>query len=218
MNNPNKYNPKIQHRRSIRLKGYDYSQAGLYFVTICVQHRECVFGEVAHDTMILNEYGKMAEKEWIKTAQIRTNVELGEFIIMPNHFHAIVAITDTVGALRATPLQQSATPLQQSATPLQQPATPLQQSATSQQKNEYMASISPKSGTLSAIIRAYKSALSKNIHKMLPNFEWQRNYYENIIRNDKSLKIISEYIINNPANWNIDKFFAPNIIQLQALP
>tara|TARA_R110002124_G_scaffold287328_1_gene472952 strand:- start:62143 stop:62400 length:258 start_codon:yes stop_codon:yes gene_type:complete len=76
-----KYNPNIHHRRSFRLKGYDYSQAGLYFITICFQSRISRFGEVIIGEMILNECGEIAHNEWLNTPKIRTNVELGEFVI-----------------------------------------------------------------------------------------------------------------------------------------
>ena len=88
----NKYNPQIHHRRSIRLKGYDYAQAGLYFITICCEGRIHRFGHIKNGEMILNEYGQIAFNEWVKTPQLRPNIELGEFIIMPNHFHGIIQI------------------------------------------------------------------------------------------------------------------------------
>ncbi len=87
-----KYNSEKHHRRSIRLKGYDYSQSGLYFITICVQNRHCLFGEIENDEMILNEYGKIAATEWINTESIRDNIRLHEYIIMPNHIHGIIEI------------------------------------------------------------------------------------------------------------------------------
>ena len=88
----NNFNPHIHHRRSIRLKGYDYSQAGLYFITICCQDRICRFGNVVNGEMVLNAYGTVAYNEWVKTPEIRPNVELGEFIIMPNHMHGIIRL------------------------------------------------------------------------------------------------------------------------------
>ncbi|HAY70319.1 MAG TPA: hypothetical protein DCX89_00365, partial [Saprospirales bacterium] len=84
------YDPTKHHRRSIRLKGYDYSRAGLYFITICTQNRACLFGEIKNGEMILNQYGQIAANEWMKTTEIRSNVELGELIIMPNHIHGII--------------------------------------------------------------------------------------------------------------------------------
>ncbi|MGB4957871.1 MAG: hypothetical protein WBO36_00260, partial [Saprospiraceae bacterium] len=86
------YNPHLHHRRSIRLKGYDYAQAGLYFVTMCVQDKVCLFGHIENGEMILNEAGKIAHEEWQNTTQIRNNIALHDFIVMPNHFHAIIEI------------------------------------------------------------------------------------------------------------------------------
>ena len=94
-----KYNPNIHRRRSIRLKGYDYSQKALYFVTICTQNRKELFGKTINNKMVLNIAGKMVEKIWLESPQIFPNTKLHEYIIMPNHFHAIIEITkQTVGA------------------------------------------------------------------------------------------------------------------------
>ncbi|MBK8487049.1 MAG: hypothetical protein IPL48_04595 [Bacteroidetes bacterium] len=97
MDNKSKYNPQIHHRKSIRLKGYDYSQEGLYFITICTHKRKCLFGEIIKNAdydaeMILNEYRIIAHDEWLKTTEIRPNVELCEFVVMPNHFHGIIRL------------------------------------------------------------------------------------------------------------------------------
>ena len=88
----NQYNSNIHHRRSIRLKGYDYAQAGLYFITICCQDRAHLFGEVINEIMILNEYGKIAFTEWENSMNIRDNIYLHDFVIMPNHIHGIIEI------------------------------------------------------------------------------------------------------------------------------
>ncbi|HBH82298.1 MAG TPA: hypothetical protein DDY34_00605, partial [Bacteroidales bacterium] len=92
----NNYNPNIHHRKSIRLKGYDYSRAGLYFITICVKDRECLFGEIVDGKMILNDAGKLVENEWLNIIVRFPNVQLHQHIVMPNHFHTIMEIT--VGA------------------------------------------------------------------------------------------------------------------------
>src|SRR5437868_13402885 len=105
------YNPLIHHRRSIRLKGYDYSQAGAYFITLCTYNREHLFGEIVDGNIILSEYGQIAFNEWARTSQIRPNVLLDVFVIMPNHLHGIILIrkgecnsplrspTNTIGAM-----------------------------------------------------------------------------------------------------------------------
>ena len=87
-----KYNPDIHHRRSIRLKGYDYSQNGLYFITICTQNREQLFGTITNSQMALNPMGEIAHNEWFKTESMRPNLRLHEFIVIPNHIHGIIEI------------------------------------------------------------------------------------------------------------------------------
>ncbi|WP_455638391.1 transposase [Parabacteroides sp.] len=94
----NNYDPKIHHRHSIRLQGYDYSREGLYFVTICVQNRLNIFGEITNGEMKLNEKGKVVEKTWLDLPNHNPNIILDIFCIMPNHFHGIIEITGSVGA------------------------------------------------------------------------------------------------------------------------
>lgn len=90
-----KYNPEIHHRKSIRLKGYDYSKSGAYFITICTQHRECRFGEIIDEQLFLNDAGNMIEDCWLCLTNIFPDIELDEFIVMPNHFHGIIFIYGT---------------------------------------------------------------------------------------------------------------------------
>ncbi|MDR1022146.1 MAG: hypothetical protein LBL94_02575 [Prevotellaceae bacterium] len=104
------YNPNIHHRRSIRLKGYDYSQAGLYFVTICCQDRICRFGKIENGDMILNDLGKIAYDEWIKLQERYPRVLLDVFQIMPNHVHGIIGLDDIVGATLAVAQNNANTP------------------------------------------------------------------------------------------------------------
>jgi REP element-mobilizing transposase RayT len=97
------YEPQKHHRRSIRLKGYDYTQAGAYFVTLCIRNRDCLLGEIIQGIMYLSPFGRIVEKEWYRTATVRRNVELDAFVIMPNHIHGIIILTDTNrNPLRAT--------------------------------------------------------------------------------------------------------------------
>lgn len=194
-----KYNPNIHHRRSIRLKGYDYSKAGAYFITICCEGRICRFGEIvvgaglAPAQMILNEFGLIAQNEWMKLAERFANFELDVFQIMPNHMHGIIVLND-VGA----------------------GFTPAQNDGISQNemKNDdnIRAGASP-APTIADIVGAYKSLVAnecldiyKSKNEMMGKF-WQRNYHEHIIRNEQSYQTISNYIVNNPANWNDDKFY-----------
>ncbi|MEA3362694.1 MAG: transposase [Thermodesulfobacteriota bacterium] len=84
-----KYHPHIHNRKSIRLKGYDYSQAGLYFITICCQNRACLFGKIDHGEMVLNDAGRMIDKIWNELPKIHSGIGINEFVIMPNHIHGI---------------------------------------------------------------------------------------------------------------------------------
>jgi putative transposase len=166
-------NDKKYHRRSIRLKGYDYSQIGAYFITICVHNRECLFGKIANDDITLNEYGIIAKNEWIKSSEIRKEIKLDEHIVMPNHIHGIIWIDNSVGANGRSPLQRT--------------------------------NMGPK--TLSSFVAGYKSTVAKQINELrrLPGVSvWQRNYYDHVIRNEKELMEIREYIINNPRQWELD--------------
>jgi REP element-mobilizing transposase RayT len=179
------YNPNIHHRRSIRMKGYDYSREGLYFVTICVQNRACLFGKITNGEMILNEYGQIVQMVWNELPRHYANIQLDEFIVMPNHIHGIIAITDEnavdiVGAgFKPAPTTE----------PTTIPTT--------------------KHG-LPEIVRALKTFSAIKINA-LRNSQgeklWQRNYWEHIIRNEKSYQYIANYIVNNPPNWNKDKFY-----------
>jgi hypothetical protein len=92
------YNPDIHKRQSIRLKGYDYSQSGLYFITICCYQRECLFGNIINSQIILNNFGQLIKEEWLKSAEIRKEIEFDDFVIMPNHFHGIVIINQEINS------------------------------------------------------------------------------------------------------------------------
>lgn len=176
----NPYDFSNRKRRSIRLKGYDYSQAGLFFITICCENRICRFGKIQNGEMILNEYGRIAYNEWEKTPDIRNHVELGEFIIMPNHIHGIIRL----GELHS----------------------PENKSTSHSNRGEFNSPLRSPSQTVGAIVRGYKSSVTKQLNLMgFHGKLWQRNYYEHIIRNEQSHHRISNYIINNPAKWQTDK-------------
>jgi len=173
-----KYNPDKHRRRSIRLKGYDYSQPGAYYITIVTQGRECLFGEIVDGKMILNDAGKFAQKCWMEIKRHYPNVIMDEFVIMPNHVHGIIVIVENdqhVGAIHELPLRES----------------PIQRRKM----------ILPK------IIGRFKMNTAKHINKMRnsPGVRvWQRNYWEHVIRNENELNRIREYIINNPLQWAMD--------------
>jgi putative transposase len=206
MNNKPKYNPQIHHRRSIRLKGYDYSQAGLYFITICCQDRKCRFGKIENGEMILNELGTIAYNEWIKLVERFTSFELDVFQIMPNHMHGIILLNDVAGADTLAQLGQP-----QGLAPTD--AVAENGSITDCDDIGTGASPAPTNATIGEIIGAYKSLVFNGCLKIYKSKNdlmgklWQRNYYEHIIRNAKSYENISNYIINNPAKWAEDKFY-----------
>ncbi|MEW5702245.1 MAG: transposase [Candidatus Zixiibacteriota bacterium] len=112
MTNKTKESPAVRRRRSVRLREYDYSQSGAYFVTICTQDRRCLFGEIVDGTMRLNDTGRIVEDEWLHTPTLRPQVAPDTFVVMPNHFHAIVFITDRRGVLQYAPTPRLASPSQ----------------------------------------------------------------------------------------------------------
>ena len=186
----NNYNPTIHHRRSIRLKGYDYSQAGLYFITICCQDRVCRLGKIENGVMICNELGEIAYREWMKTAELRPQIELDAFMVMPNHIHGILKINEMDMDTLHSPNNMG--------------------DNMGDNTGECNSPLRSPSNTIGAIIRGYKSSVTKQFGLM--GFDeklWQRNYYEHIIRDEQSYQIISEYIINNPKKWADDKFYKP---------
>ncbi|GHV11996.1 hypothetical protein AGMMS49938_03690 [Fibrobacterales bacterium] len=201
----NKYDPDMHHRRSIRLKEYDYSQKGLYYITMCVQNRECLFGKITNDKMIANDAGKIVETIWNELPQHFPNTILHEFIVMPNHVHGILEIANNIDVLRRGGIyaaQNVAT--QQINTAKNQgcinatPTTPLK-AQTMECQNPMLVSNLPR------FIRWFKGRTTFECCKINSIFAWQRNYYEHIIRDEKSYKTISEYIINNPFYWISDE-------------
>ena len=194
------YNPEIHHRRSIRLKGYDYSQPGLYFITICTHQRKWLFGQVQHGAMELNHFGEIADAEWLKTAEIRNNVELLEYVIMPNHIHGIILLNDLENDNRRGTMHRAPT-----TTPHRAPTTTPHRAPTYEQFGK------PTPNTIPTIIRGYKSSVTKQIND-LRNVSgapvWQRNYYEHIIRDENALNRICAYIQTNPVKWKDERYFA----------
>ena len=197
------YNPNIHHRRSIRLKGYDYSQAGAYFITICCKDRKCRFGKivVGASVMELNECGQIAYDEWLKLSERFSNFELDVFQIMPNHMHGIIVLNDIVGATLAVVQNAVVQNVPNGIIALNDVGATARVAPTT------------TNATIGDIVGAYKSLVANgclDIYKTKNETMgklWQRNYYEHIIRNEQSYQTISDYIINNPAKWKDDKFF-----------
>ena len=173
-----------KQRKSNRLKNFDYSSSGYYFVTICTRNRECLFGEVVKGKMILNMQGLIINKYWLELQNKFKNISLDVYKIMPNHIHGIIVIkSNTVGVS------------------FMKPETKIIISKS----NHHMGLIN-QTPTIGLIIRYFKSKCTYKIHKNgFNNQLWQRNYYEHIIRNEESLSNIREYIQNNPKKWIEDK-------------
>lgn len=190
-------NEKYQNKyriESIRLKSWDYSCNGFYYVTICVKNREHIFGEIIDNEMILSEIGKIAHQNWINMIEHFKNIEIDEFIIMPNHIHGIILINNEQLPCRDV-IYNVSTNTNNNDNP------PTNESS----KNKYFSNISPIKNTLSVIIRTYKASVSRICKKNNMFFEWQARFYDHIIRNEKSLENVRSYIKNNPINWVNDK-------------
>jgi REP element-mobilizing transposase RayT len=209
-------NPTLPQRRSLRLKGYDYSQAGVYFVTICAQEKICLFGEIVNDEMLVNELGTIVAAEWEKSAEIRSEIELGPYVIMPNHFHGIILIVDPdwspVPNLDATPPRRGDRRVARSEpVPAHGPqcdrgaeGDPLPPILPSPGDPPVAPTIGPRPRSVGALMAGYKSAVTKRINTVrnLPGTPvWQRNYYEHVIRGEDDYHRIIEYISTNPQRW-----------------
>ena len=177
---------------SARLQNWDYGWPGAYFITICTHNWKNYFGEIIDKKIELSNIGVIADILWCEIKNHAKNIELGEFVVMPNHIHGILVlnndgIVETLHAIET--LHATSLPI----------------------KNEFMSSISPKNNTISSIIRSYKSAVTKHCHRLGYDFKWQTRFYDHIIRNEKSFDKITNYIIHNPENWENDKFMEKNV-------
>jgi putative transposase len=183
------YNPKYHHRKSIRLMEYDYANPNWYYVTICTKNKECLFGKIKDGRMILNDFGNIVGEELLKTKEIRKNVDIDYYVIMPNHIHAIIIIEYKIESnqrwdkARLVPTMNN---------------------------DDIRKFGNPIANSLASIIGSFKSAVTKRIneHRNTPGGKvWQSNYYEHIIRNEKDLFHIRKYIEQNPLKWELDEYY-----------
>ncbi|MEA4930777.1 MAG: transposase [Anaerolineaceae bacterium] len=181
-------NQSLPHHRNHRLFEFDYSQPGAYFVTIVAQERKTLFGQIVDGKMVLNNIGKMVNEVWIAIPDHFPNVELGVFVVMPNHFHGIVSILadkhnePDVGARHAVPQEHG---------PIENFGKPV-------------------SGSVATIIRSFKSATTKAFHEFPGHSDdrlWQQGYYDRVIRNEREYEALYDYILANPMNWEKDEEF-----------
>jgi len=187
----------LHRRRSIRLQGYDYSQAGAYCVTVVTRDRACLFGNIANGAMRLNEAGQIAQGVWDDSPNHYADVALDAFVAMPNHVHGIVVITsEPVGAGSPRPKSDTHT---RNTTP---------DSHTTTTSGAVSAPLPSRRLSLGNVVAYLKYQTTKQINELrqTPGITvWQRNYYKHIIRNEESLNRIREYIVNNPIQWDLDR-------------
>ena len=173
---------RFNFRRSIRLPGYDYRQAGIYFVTLCTHQKAALFGSICGDEMHCNKLGIVVEEEWRRMAKIRKNVQLDLHVVMPNHLHGLIVVQDDFDELSCGCL-------------------PSKEGKTSR---------TLQAGSLGAIIGQFKVAVTRRARSVLLTSEqkiWQRNYHEHVVRSEESLHEIRRYVIENPARWAEDSFY-----------
>ena len=206
---------------SIRLLGYDYSQPGAYFITIVTHNRQCSFGNIIDDEMMLNEFGVLVQNEWLKTGIIRPNINIDAFVVMPNHLHGIIIITDNDNGhsrysrdsrdSRRDTLQRVST-ITDTITDTDTDTITDTEMGTETDTGTIEQFGKPTKNSIPTIVRSFKSTTTKQINQMRQTPMqplWQRNYFEHVIRDDNELTRIHQYIINNSKRWeedNLNKF------------
>ena len=193
----NKYNNEYRSE-SLRLQGYDYSSKGIYFITICTYNRVPYFGTISDGKMTLSGSGRIITNEWQQTGQICDRVILGEWVVMPNHFHALIYLKPKTGgdASHASYDTNFKDGFNQDGF-----------NPSLQENGAYKNSFGPQKDNISSIIRGFKSTCTRQIREsFIPDFEWQSKFHDHILRNQKSLIKIEQYIRENPTQWHDDRF------------
>jgi REP element-mobilizing transposase RayT len=172
----------------MRLSEYDYSQAGAYFITICTRDRAPLLGRVHDGSVQLTAEGRIAQEEWLRTPDLRPYVVLDEYVVMPNHVHGILFITDRTADGAHTGALLS--------------------SYSAEARTQHGNFRSP-SHNVGAIVRGFKAATTSRVRKLEKGTTklWQREYFDHVIRNDQDMARIREYILNNALRWELDRFF-----------
>ena len=204
------YDPKIHRRRSLRLKGYDYTHVGAYFVTIVTQGRLCLFGEIVGKEMRLNEAGEMVCGFWEALPQRFPAIEMDMFVVMPNHLHGIVVIKNRA-TTRVAPTNQNPDRGVENAPTVPNRATT--RVAPTEIMDGGVDSPVTDQFALGDVIGAYKSLTTVEYTRGVKQMKWSpfhrrlwhRNYYEHVVRHDESLRQLQQYILDNPAQWAFDK-------------
>jgi putative transposase len=188
------------------LQGYDYSQAGLYFITVCTHNRVPLFGEIVDGEMQLNELGIVADEEWRKTEHIRAHIVLHEFVIMPNHVHGIIQL---VGAHCMRPNGTHPECSGSDEQPGRVQPGRVQPGRVQRAPTAPPTSTVQRTPTVGDVVRGFKSSVTKRLNAISGTSGqcfWQRNYYEHIIRNEDAYLKIAEYIQTNPQRWETDTY------------
>lgn len=185
-----KYDPEIHRRCSSRLRGYDYSKAGAYFITICSKGRECLFGDIVHGEMRVNDAGNMIHAAWNDLPARFNKMERDEFIVMPNHVHGIVVLICR-GESCIRPSFSSST-------------------KQGYHKDRPYGTLSDSIGRIAQALKSmtthqYINGVRRSAWKPFSGKLWQRNYWDHVIRNESELDRIRAYIMNNPAQWASDQ-------------
>ncbi|MFK7932123.1 MAG: transposase [Saprospiraceae bacterium] len=191
---------KNQYRiESARLNDWDYRNAGIYFITICTYEHQHFFGKCGKGKMKLSTAGIIVQGCWYEIPRWNPHVELGRFIVMPNHLHGILFLDDYLRRIEDANSSQN-----------KRDEDVFSNVSTVSGENEYYSEISSKSGSVSRMIQQFKSACTRHIQDVPPDLEfcWQERFHDHIIRNDAAFIRISDYIANNPANWSDDCFFS----------
>ncbi len=212
-----KFNPQKHHRRSIRLKGYDYSQEGAYYVTIVTLQREFLFGQIVNKEMILSPYGEIVQKWWEEIPVHFLNVETGAFVIIPNHVHGIIYILDERRGAVPAPENDGEIKIPEIPAPEESGENTISQDNDMSGENlsgQTLGGETPPlrvfdgKPILGQIVAYFKYQSTKDMNKVgtanvVTKF-WQRNYYEHIIRDEKDLQNKTDYIEANPLLWDED--------------
>jgi len=164
----------FKKRKLTRLRSYDYSENGYYFITLCTEDGKEYFGKIENEKMVLNQYGEIVERLWKEIPNHYDNVEMDEFVIMPNHIHGIIIISN---------------------------------SGIRTEHGSVPTNTGRSYGLLSKIIKSFKNTVTREIRRRFRDekFQWQRSFYDHVIRNEESLYEIRKYVINNPLKWHLEK-------------
>ncbi len=210
------YDPLIHNRHSIRWQGYDYRRAGAYFITICAHRHRYIFGEVREGRMYANRFGSYLGDQWKHTARVRPEVALDAFVVMPNHFHAIIILHDGSGMPPTCPEDVPLIPTDTDTQPRRgMPlACPYTQPGTD--PSAYAQFGKPQKGALGTIIGHFKAEVTKTACRGF-NLQtvWQRNFYDRVIRDPEEFERIREYIAQNPEQWEFDHENPNRIVSLK---